>query len=66
MHERAYHEYLELYAYFARGGMPRLSSAEFEAAAAEWKALAAKHPRLEKEERERLGLLKALLFRDKP
>ena len=62
---KRYHEYLELHGYFARGE-PRLSSAEFAAADEEFRQLAARHPRLAAEERQRLAELKALLYRDKP
>jgi hypothetical protein len=63
---KGYHEYLELYAYFALPGMPKLSRAEYDSLHAEYLALAGKHPKLSPEERARLGDLKALLYRDKP
>lgn len=63
---KAYHEYLELYSYFARSGEARLGSAEFEVARREWKELAAKHPALDGDERARLAELKAALYEDKP
>ncbi len=63
---KRYHEYLELYAYFARSGEARLTAAEFDAADREFSALAARHPKLDAAERARLGELKALLYRDKP
>lgn len=63
---KGYHEYLELHAYFARPGEPKLSSAEYESLHAEYLRLAARHPALGGEERGRLGELKQVLFRDKP
>ncbi|HEX2569920.1 MAG TPA: hypothetical protein VH877_10225 [Polyangia bacterium] len=63
---KAYHEYLELHSYFARGGEPRLGRADFEVADREFRELASRFGQLAAEERARLGHLKALLFRDKP
>src|SRR5690349_16154434 len=63
---KAYHEYLELYLYFARSGEQRLSADDFAILDEEFKRLAAKHPTLDEEERRRLAALKAVLFRDKP
>ncbi len=63
---KAYHEYLELHAYFSRPGVGRLGLAEFEVLWQEFKALASRHPQLEGTDRERLGELKALLHQDKP
>jgi hypothetical protein len=63
---KGYHEYLELFAYFAMPGQPRLSRAEYDALDAEFRTLAQKHPALDGDERARLGELKHALFRDKP
>jgi hypothetical protein len=63
---KGYHEYLELHSYFAQPGQPKLTRAEFDQLAAEYVALAAKHPKLTAEERARLNELKAALYRDKP
>jgi hypothetical protein len=63
---KGYHEYLELFAYFARSGERRLAKDEFEAADKEFKALAADLKGLDSAGRERLSELKALLFRDRP
>lgn len=63
---KAYHEYLELHSYFARGDEPRLGRADFEVADREFRELASRFGQLAQEERVRLGYLKALLFRDKP
>lgn len=63
---KAYHEYLELHSYFAQGEEPRLGRADFEAADGEFRELVSRLGQLAKEERTRLGVLKALLFRDKP
>jgi hypothetical protein len=63
---KAYHEYLELHGYFARPGEPKLAQPEFAKLAEEFRALAARHPKLEAAERARLGQLKALLHRDRP
>ena len=63
---KGYLEYLELHSYFAQPGQPKLSRNEFDLLAAEYVALAAKHPALTGAERGRLAELKAALFRDKP
>ncbi len=63
---RAYHEYLELFSYFAQPGEKRLSAVEFQSADEEWKELAARHKSLAGEERARFVELKALLHREKP
>jgi hypothetical protein len=63
---KGYHEYLELYGYFARAGEPKLSEDEYVRADAVWKALAAKYPDLDATERQDLADYKALLHRDKP
>jgi hypothetical protein len=63
---KGYHEYLELYAYFAVPGTPKLSRAEYDTLNAEFLELAARHPKLDGNERVRLGELKAVLYRDKP
>jgi hypothetical protein len=62
---KSYHEYLELHGYFGRHDR-RLAADEFEAADREFRALAARHPEFDDEERARLAALKALLYRDKP
>ena len=63
---KGYLEYLELYAYFARTGERKLSQADYEAADAEWKALAARAGKLDATEKARLEDLKAVLYRDRP
>jgi hypothetical protein len=63
---KGYHEYLELYAYFARPGEAKLSRVEYDALDAEFRGIAARHPKLSGDERARLDQLKAVLFRDKP
>ena len=63
---KGYLEYLELHGYFAQPGQPKLSRTEFDLLAAEYVALANKHPALTGDERGRLAELKAALFRDKP
>lgn len=63
---KAYHEYLELFSYFALPGDTRLSRADFDSLDAEFRGLASRHPKLEPAERARLSQLKAVLFRDKP
>jgi hypothetical protein len=63
---KRYHEYLELHAYFARQGQPKLSRAEYDALHAEYVVLAGKHPALTPDERSRLTELKLALFQDKP
>ncbi len=62
---KAYHEYLELHSYFARGE-EKLSSEAFAAADREFKELAALHPKLDGEQQIRLVELKALLYRERP
>ncbi len=63
---KGYHEYLELHAYFALPGAPKLSRAQYDALHAEYLQLANKHPALDATERARLAELKGLLYRDKP
>jgi len=63
---KGYLEYLELHSYFARPGQPKLSRADFDALHAEYVVLAAKHPKLDAIERDRLNEIKSALFRDKP
>jgi hypothetical protein len=63
---KGYHEYLELHSYFAPPGTPKLSRAEYDSLNAEYLVLTAKHPKLDGDERARLGELKVLLYRDKP
>ena len=63
---KGYHEYLELYAYFAAPGTPKLSRADYDNLDQEYKELASRHAQLTSDERARLGELKAVLYRDKP
>jgi hypothetical protein len=63
---KGYLEYLELHSYFALPGHPKLTREEFDLLAAEYVALATKHPALTGDERSRLAELKATLYRDKP
>ena len=63
---KGYHEYLELYGYFALPGTPKLSRADYDSLDQEYKALACRHANLDSDERARLGELKAVLYRDKP
>jgi hypothetical protein len=63
---KGYLEYLELHAYFARPGQPKLTRSEYDALHAEYVVLAGKHPGLSGGERERLIEIKLALFRDKP
>jgi hypothetical protein len=63
---KGYLEYLELHAYFARPGQPKLTRSEYDALHAEYVVLAGKHPALSSGERERLIEIKVALFRDKP
>ena len=63
---KGYHEYLELHAYFARPGQPKLTRAEYDTLHAEYVVLVGRHPALTGDERGRLIELKAALFRDKP
>lgn len=61
-----YREYLDLFEYFGRGGLPRLTRAEFDALDVEWRALAPRAKHFDEGERARLAELKALLLRDRP
>jgi hypothetical protein len=63
---KGYHEYLELYGYFARSGEPKLSRADYDLLHAEYTALVQQHPALTADELSRLKELKQALFRDKP
>ncbi len=63
---KGYLEYLELHSYFARTGEGKLSQLDFQAADAEWRALAERVAELTKAERSRLEELKAVLYRDRP
>jgi hypothetical protein len=63
---KGYHEYLELYGYFARAGEAKLSRADYDRADAEFVELARRLSSLTSDERTRLNELKAILFRDKP
>ncbi|MBW2731641.1 MAG: hypothetical protein JRH20_04565 [Deltaproteobacteria bacterium] len=62
----AFHEYLELYQYFGRGGFPRLDKVQFEAILAEFEALVARAPDLSTEELEHTLGLRDLLLRERP
>lgn len=61
-----YHEYVELFEYFGRGGMVRLERNEFDQLSAEWNLLMAKRPKLDDDDLERVSELRKLLFRDRP
>jgi hypothetical protein len=63
---KGYVEYLELFEYFGRQGLPRLSRAEFERLDAEYVELVARLRTLDAEERQKLADLKTVLLRDKP
>ena len=63
---KGYHEYLELYTYFAVPGTPKLSRADYDALDLEFKDLASRVTKLSTDERARLAELKAVLYRDKP
>jgi hypothetical protein len=68
---KAFHEYLELFEYFGRGGAVRLSRAEFDALDAEWHALVAlladgaTPPEQAGRARRRLAELASVLLRDR-
>lgn len=62
----AFREYRELFDYFGRGGMVRLSQREFEACRAELDALVAQARTLSAEQVARLVELRTMLFRERP
>jgi len=62
----AFQEYLELYSYFGRGGLPKLSRDEFTEYAAEFEQLVAAPRPLADEKISRVAQLKSLLLRDRP
>lgn len=61
-----YREYLELFDYFGRGGVARLTREQFEALDAEWSMFAKRVKVLTQDEKSRFEELKAVLFRDRP
>lgn len=61
-----FREYLELFDYFGRGGMVRLSRQEFEAQAAELEGLLSQQEPFSAEQLSRLVALRAALFRERP
>jgi len=63
---KGYVEYLELFEYFGRQGLPRLSREEFTRLDAEYVELVGRIKTLGAEERQRLTDLKTVLLRDKP
>ena len=62
---KAYQEYLELFEYFGRGGLPKLDMAEFTKLAEEFDEMVAQDA-IEPEQIARLVELKELLLRDRP
>lgn len=62
----AFREYLELFDYFGRGGMARLSQQEFAACSAELDGLVAQAQTLSPEQVARLVELRTMLFRERP
>ena len=63
---KGYVEYLELFEYFGRQGLPRLTREEFERLDAEYVELVGRLRTLDAEERQKLADLKTVLLRDKP
>ena len=63
---KGYVEYLELFEYFGRQGLPRLTREQFTRLDAEFAELVARIKTLSAEDRARLNDLKAVLLRDKP
>jgi hypothetical protein len=63
---KAYREYLELFEYFGRQGMNRLTPEEFQSLDNEFADLVGRLAILGPGERERLAEIKAQLLRDKP
>jgi len=62
----SYREYLELFDYFGRGGLPRLQREEYDRLAQEFEALIALDRPLTDEQIRRVAQLKAVLLRDRP
>ena len=62
----SYQEYLELFGYFGRDGLPRLDAEAFASYTAELDGLIAKAPDLEVDEVQRVAALQQLLFRERP
>lgn len=63
---KAFHEYLELYDYFGRSGLPRLGPEEFEQLHQEFQQLVARIDELCADEIVRVIELKGVLLRDRP
>ena len=63
---KGYVEYLELFEYFGRQGLPRLTREEFTRLDAEYVELVGRIKTLTAEERQRLADIKTVLLRDKP
>lgn len=61
-----YRDYLELYEYFGRGGLIKLSRAQYVAFEEELAALVALAPDLDRDHLERIQALKTVLLRDRP
>ena len=61
-----FREYLELFEYFGRGGMVRLSRAEFEAQRAELEGLLRQQEPFDREQLARLVALRTALFHERP
>ncbi|MBK8480440.1 MAG: hypothetical protein IPL40_04595 [Proteobacteria bacterium] len=62
----SFHEYLELFDYFGRGGMVRLNRGEFEARTAELEGLLRQQEPFSDEQLARLVALRAALFHERP
>ncbi len=63
---RAYQEYLELFDYFGRDGLPRLSLEEFARYDGELGQLIDQAPDLQAEDAQRFLALQQLLLRERP
>lgn len=63
---RAYQEYLELFDYFGRDGLPRLSAEEFAQYDGELAQLIEQAPGLEATDVQRFVALQQLLLRERP
>jgi hypothetical protein len=61
-----YRDYLELYEYFGRGGLIKLTRPQFLSFEEELADLVVLAPNLEKEQLERVQALKTVLLRDRP
>ncbi|MCA9669645.1 MAG: hypothetical protein KC503_28815 [Myxococcales bacterium] len=64
--DEGFHEYLELYSYFGRSDMPRLTRDQYHALDAEFVRLCALERPLSAEDIRQVAQLKTLLFRDRP